>query len=211
MSSSVSVMKIATGLAALRKSRRITQQRLAETIGTNRVTIARIETGTAIPSWQFLNKAAQALGAEVEITFRSIDREDTGLLLDQPDGQEYICINCQYHWTSRLERSVMQCPQCRKRQGVLFSEYTKALQAFQNITEEIKRSPPFKKLPPVRGISRYAPQTVALLLKTVGTTFPSPKLPLGLLFRIAEQTGKKKTEESPAARGRTSAEPKAIS
>ena len=186
--------RIASGLAELRKSRRVTQEELAERLGTKQEAISRIERGAAVPSWDFINRIAKALNAEVIISFKPLSNEETSALSHSPTGQEYICVNCLYQWESRLNRTVIQCPQCHKRQGILFSEYTRTLQAFQDLQLEVKKSPPFRKLPPVKSIWNNTPKMLKLILEVAGSTFPSPKLPISLLFRIVEQSKQEQVE-----------------
>jgi transcriptional regulator with XRE-family HTH domain len=191
--------RIASGLAELRKSRKVTQEELAERLGTKQEAISRIERGAAVPSWDFINRIAKTLNAEVDISFKSLSSEETSALSHSSTGKEYICVNCLYRWESRLNRAVIQCPQCHKRQGVLFLEYTRALKAFQDIQLQVKKSPPFRKLPPVRSLRKNTPQMLKLILKTAGKTFPSPRLPVSLLFRILEQSSQKPVENPPTA------------
>jgi transcriptional regulator with XRE-family HTH domain len=185
--------QIALGLAELRKSRRVTQEELAKILRTKQSVISRIENSVSIPSWKFINKIARALNAEVEITFKPIDSQQTSAHSHSSNGHEYICVNCMYRWESRLGRSVIQCPQCHKRQGVMFSEYLKALQTFQDLKLQVKKSPPFKRPPPLRNISHNTPKMLKLILETAGSTFPSPRLPISLLFRIIEQSRQEQT------------------
>ncbi len=53
-------------VARLRMLRGLTQAQLAEMIGTQQPSIARLENGTSTPSLSFLTKIAYALGAKVE-------------------------------------------------------------------------------------------------------------------------------------------------
>jgi DNA-binding XRE family transcriptional regulator len=53
-------------VARLRMLRGLTQAQLAEMIGTQQPSIARLENGTSTPSLSFLTKIADALGAKVE-------------------------------------------------------------------------------------------------------------------------------------------------
>ena len=48
----------------------LTQQDLANKIGTRQGNISRLEKGKANPSLQFLKKVAQGLGKELSITFK---------------------------------------------------------------------------------------------------------------------------------------------
>lgn len=188
--------QIASGLAELRKSRRVTQEELAKMLNTKQSVISRIENGAAIPSWEFINRIVKVLNAEVEITFIPIDSQEVFASGRSSKGHEYICVNCLYRWESELDRPVIQCPQCHKRQGVIFSEYSEALRAFQEIQLDVGKSPPFQKLPPVRSLGKNSSQMLKLILETAGKTFPSPRLPLSLLFRILEQSRQKPAEKT---------------
>lgn len=191
----VSESKIATGLVQLRKSRNLTQEQLAEMTDTNRVVIARIENGAATPSLSFIRKMAQALDAEVEITFKPISNQQAFSTTVPNQGKEYICVDCSNRWYTKLDRPVLQCPQCHKRQGVPYSEYLKASKAIQSILAAVKDSPPFKKAPPIRSVKNNAPAMFKLIRETVGGTFPSPHLPFSLLFRIFEEAREKEIRD----------------
>ncbi len=186
--------KIASGLTELRKSRNITQVELAKMLGTKQTVISRIESGAAVPSWDFIKRIAEALEAEVDILFKPISAKEKFLPGQPHNGNEFVCVNCMYQWESKLNRHVIQCPQCHKRQGILLSEYSKALQAYKDIQRQVKESPPFKKLPPVNIVKQNTPKMLKLLFDTAGSTFPSPKLPFSLLFRIIEQSKREKDE-----------------
>ena len=56
-------------MAQARKRRKLTQQQLAETVGVNRVTIAKLEAGTLTPSMALALKIAKVLRASVETLF----------------------------------------------------------------------------------------------------------------------------------------------
>lgn len=189
--------RIASGLTELRKSRKVTQEELAERLGSKQESISRIERGAAVPSWDFINRIAKALNAEVDISFKPLSSEESPTFSHSSIDKEYICVNCLYRWGSRLNRAVIQCPQCHKRQGVLFSEYTETLKAFQDIQLEVRKSPPFRKLPPVRSLRKNTPKMLKLILEVAGSTFPSPKLPISLLFRIVEQSKQEQVDEHP--------------
>ena len=186
--------QIASGLAELRKTRGFTQEELAEALNTKQSAISRMENGTAIPSWTFIERVLQILNAEVEITFKPLKSQKAANINQPIKNQEYICVNCLHKWQSVLVRSVIQCPQCHKRQGVLFSEYTETLKAFQEMQLDVRKSPPFRKAPPVKSLKANTPRMMRLVLETAGKTFPSPRLPVSLLFRIMEQAKFKETE-----------------
>ena len=54
-------------IARLRTLRGLTQQQLAEQVGTQQPSIARLESGRSTPSLGFLRRVAQALDARVEV------------------------------------------------------------------------------------------------------------------------------------------------
>jgi DNA-binding XRE family transcriptional regulator len=58
----------------LRLLRGLTQEQLAELVGTKQSSIARLESGVAAPSLSFLTKVAAALGARVEVRLTPIDQ-----------------------------------------------------------------------------------------------------------------------------------------
>lgn len=56
-------------VARLRILRGLTQEQLAELVGTKQPSIARLESGASTPSMSFLRKVAAALGSRVEVRF----------------------------------------------------------------------------------------------------------------------------------------------
>lgn len=54
-------------IARLRILRGLTQEQLAEKVGTKQPSIARLESGRSTPSLDFLQRVAEALDAQVEI------------------------------------------------------------------------------------------------------------------------------------------------
>ena len=50
----------------LRKAKGWSQQTLADAVGVNRVTIARVETGQQMPGWTFVCNLADALGVTTD-------------------------------------------------------------------------------------------------------------------------------------------------
>jgi transcriptional regulator with XRE-family HTH domain len=63
-------------LARLRILRGLTQQQLAERVGTRQPSIARLESGREEPKLGFLRRVAEALGARLEV--RIVPLEETG-------------------------------------------------------------------------------------------------------------------------------------
>jgi transcriptional regulator with XRE-family HTH domain len=190
--------QIIHGLIQERKSRNITQQELARRLHTKQSTISRIENMSSSPTLRFVNKMVDALEIEFLISFQPKTlKEQSSQEKSKNNSSEYICVDCSYRWQSDLNRSVIQCPQCHKRQGVLFSEYIKALKAFQDMQFEVRKSPPFRKVPPVKSLKTNAPRMMKLVLEAAGKTFPSPRLPVSLLFRVLEQSSQKSIENPP--------------
>jgi transcriptional regulator with XRE-family HTH domain len=61
-------------IARARKRRGLTQQDLAERVGVNRVSIARLEAGTRSPSMSTARRIADALGESLEMLFGGGER-----------------------------------------------------------------------------------------------------------------------------------------
>ena len=62
-------IQLAFDVKALRERRGLTQRELAERVGTTQSAIARLESGGISPSLPTLDRIAQALQAEVTVTF----------------------------------------------------------------------------------------------------------------------------------------------
>src|SRR3990172_3420743 len=62
--------KLAAGLIRLRLSKGLTQAQLAALLNTKQESIARLESGSSLPSLSTVRKVANALDAEVEINIR---------------------------------------------------------------------------------------------------------------------------------------------
>ncbi len=60
-------LEIGYQVARLRILQGLTQEELAEKVGTRQPSIARLESGRSLPSLSFLEKIAEALDAEMEI------------------------------------------------------------------------------------------------------------------------------------------------
>ena len=60
-------LEIGYQIARLRILQGLTQEELAERVGTRQPSIARLESGRSLPSLSFLEKVAEALDAEMEI------------------------------------------------------------------------------------------------------------------------------------------------
>ena len=59
--------EIAAQLRQVRKEQGLTQERLAEKVGTRKSNISRLESGRYNPSLDFLEKVAGGLGREIEV------------------------------------------------------------------------------------------------------------------------------------------------
>ena len=59
--------EIASQLRQVRKEQGMTQDRLAEKVGTRKSNISRLESGRYNPSLDFLEKVAGGLGREIEV------------------------------------------------------------------------------------------------------------------------------------------------
>jgi DNA-binding XRE family transcriptional regulator len=59
--------KIIEGIISARQEKNLTQEKLAEMIGTKQSNISRLESGNYNPSVEFLSKIAHAFGKELEI------------------------------------------------------------------------------------------------------------------------------------------------
>jgi putative transcriptional regulator len=59
--------EIASQLRQVRKEQGMTQERLAEKVGTRKSNISRLESGKYNPSLDFLEKVAGGLGREIEV------------------------------------------------------------------------------------------------------------------------------------------------
>lgn len=59
--------EIASQLRQVRKEQGMTQERLAEKVGTRKSNISRLERGRYNPSLDFLEKVAGGLGREIEV------------------------------------------------------------------------------------------------------------------------------------------------
>ena len=63
--------EIASQLRQVRKEQGMTQERLAEKVGTRKSNISRLESGRYNPSLDFLEKVAGGLGREIEVKVTS--------------------------------------------------------------------------------------------------------------------------------------------
>ena len=65
--------QVARQVIKLRLERGLSQKQLAAKAGTAQPNISRLERASINPSLQFLQRVAQALDAEIEIRFRSVE------------------------------------------------------------------------------------------------------------------------------------------
>lgn len=61
---------VAEQVKMARKQAGMTQERLADIVGTKKSNISRLESGRYNPSFEFLSKIAQGLGKELEVRIR---------------------------------------------------------------------------------------------------------------------------------------------
>jgi transcriptional regulator with XRE-family HTH domain len=71
-------------VARLRILRGLTQEQLAEMVGTKQPSIARLESGASTPTVSFLRRVAAALGSRVEVRFVPLDDEPGAQVDSQP-------------------------------------------------------------------------------------------------------------------------------
>ncbi len=65
--------QVARQVIRLRLERGLSQEELAKKAGTGQPNISRLERATINPSLHFLQKVAEALGAEIEIKFKPLE------------------------------------------------------------------------------------------------------------------------------------------
>ena len=65
-------LQVAVALAALRDEKGLTQRQLADLCGKPQSTIARIESGTMLPSLRVLTEIAAAVGKRIELGFVNV-------------------------------------------------------------------------------------------------------------------------------------------
>lgn len=73
-------------IARLRLQRGLTQAQLAELVGTQQPSIARLENGSSIPSLSFLQKIAAALDARIEVRLVAEPQEKYRVDPPEPDA-----------------------------------------------------------------------------------------------------------------------------
>jgi ribosome-binding protein aMBF1 (putative translation factor) len=69
--------QVAREVIRLRLQRGLSQEELAQRVGTGQPNISRLERATINPSLRFLRRIASALDAEVEIRFRPLETTDS--------------------------------------------------------------------------------------------------------------------------------------
>lgn len=75
-------------VARLRIQRRLTQAQLAEMVGTQQPSIARLENGSSQPSLSFLQKIAEALNARLEVRLVSEGKSSYLAQSNEVDSEE---------------------------------------------------------------------------------------------------------------------------
>lgn len=73
--------QLAAALIRLRLSKGLTQEELARILNTKQASIARLESGSSLPSLSMVKKVADALDAEMEIKLQPRDKSTTDGLL----------------------------------------------------------------------------------------------------------------------------------
>lgn len=81
-------MEPAYQVARLRILRGLTQEQLAELVGTKQPGIARLESGSSAPTLSFLRKVAAALGARLEVRLVPLQEEQPVTAVHE-DGPQY--------------------------------------------------------------------------------------------------------------------------
>ena len=76
--------KLAAALIRLRLKKGLTQAQLAELLNTKQESIARLESGSSLPSLSTVKRVANALDAELEINLRPRQTSDKNRLVSQP-------------------------------------------------------------------------------------------------------------------------------
>ena len=76
--------KLAAALIRLRLSKGLTQAQLAELMNTKQESIARLESGSSLPSLSTVKRVADALDAELEISLRPKRQSSSDSLITQP-------------------------------------------------------------------------------------------------------------------------------
>lgn len=76
--------KLAIALIRLRLAKGLTQEELARLLNTKQESIARLESGSSLPSLSTVKKVANALDAEVEINLRPKHQSTEDSLVTQP-------------------------------------------------------------------------------------------------------------------------------
>ncbi len=74
-------------VARLRILRGLTQEQLAELVGTKQPGIARLESGASTPTLSFLRKVAEALGARLEVRLVPLQEENQATALHEDRAQ----------------------------------------------------------------------------------------------------------------------------
>jgi transcriptional regulator with XRE-family HTH domain len=69
--------KIASALIRLRLAKGLTQEQLAKLLNTKQESIARMESGSSLPSLSTIKRVANALDAEIEVEIRPRHKTDT--------------------------------------------------------------------------------------------------------------------------------------
>ena len=71
------IHEVAIAVRGMRESAGLTQQQLANAIGTSQPTIARLERGTdqRLPRWDLMRRIGLALGCQLKLVFMRTDKQ----------------------------------------------------------------------------------------------------------------------------------------
>jgi transcriptional regulator with XRE-family HTH domain len=80
------IQEVAAAVRGMRESANLTQQQLAELIGSSQPTIARLERGLdqRLPRWDLLNRIGLALGRQLTISFEPSGARDRLVVVKAP-------------------------------------------------------------------------------------------------------------------------------
>jgi transcriptional regulator with XRE-family HTH domain len=73
-------------VARLRTMRKLTQQQLAEMVGTQQPSIARLESGKSAPDLNFLKRVVEAMGGRLSVKIEAPEGLDSNDHGDQPSA-----------------------------------------------------------------------------------------------------------------------------
>lgn len=89
--------QLGQNIKRIRKSKKITQEKLAEAIDVDFGYISKLEVGQNFPSIQTLNKIAQILDVEIDTFFRSSDISEISLITEINNKVKNLPIEKQFY------------------------------------------------------------------------------------------------------------------